>query len=137
MIAIRPAEPGEAAALLDLWRAAGSSPSATDNLDAVTAAIEWEGNRVLVADSGGTIVGSLIVAWDGWRGTLYRLAVRPDDQRRGVASALVREGERVLAEWGAHRVSAIVLFEEPHAVAFWEQAGYALQPEARRFTKLV
>ena len=137
MIDIRLAEPGEAGALLELWQAAGSSPSNTDNIESVTAAIEWVGTWVLVAESAGVIVGSLIATWDGWRGNMYRLAVRPEHQRRGIATALLDEGERLLRERGARRVSAVVLFEEPPAVAFWEQAGYALQPEARRFTKVV
>jgi ribosomal protein S18 acetylase RimI-like enzyme len=134
---VRLAEPGEAASLLELWRAAGSSPSNTDNAEYLAAAIEWSGSSVLVAEAGGRIIGSLIAAWDGWRGNMYRLAVLPEHRREGVASALVREGERRLCERGARRLSAIVLVEEPGAVAFWEQAGYVFQSEAGRFTKVV
>jgi ribosomal protein S18 acetylase RimI-like enzyme len=135
--AIRLAQPGDAEALLELWRAAGSSPSTTDNAGYLAAAIEWTGTSVLVAESDGVIVGSLIATWDGWRGNMYRLAVLPEHRRHGIATALVREGERLLRERGAQRLSAVVLVEEPHAVAFWEQAGYSFQTEAGRFTKVV
>jgi ribosomal protein S18 acetylase RimI-like enzyme len=134
---IRLAEPHQAPALLDLWQAAGSSPSNTDNVGYVAAAIEWSGSSVLVAEAGGRIVGSLIAAWDGWRGNMYRLAVLPEQRRSGIATALVREGERRLCERGARRLSAIVLVDDPGAVEFWEQAGYAFQSEAGRFTKVV
>jgi ribosomal protein S18 acetylase RimI-like enzyme len=137
VIPVRLAEPGEAGALLELWRAAGSSPSSTDHAEYVAAAVAWSGSSVLVAEAGGQLVGSLIAAWDGWRGNMYRLAVLPEHRREGVASALVREGERRLRERGARRLSAIVLVEEPGAVAFWEQAGYVFQSEAGRFTKIV
>jgi predicted MFS family arabinose efflux permease len=30
---------------------------------------------LLVAEVDGVVVGSLIAAWDGWRGSFYRLAV--------------------------------------------------------------
>ena len=136
-ISIRPAVPAEAESLLALWGAAGSSPSNTDVVEYVRAAIEWPGSSVLVAESGGRIVGSLMAMWDGWRGNMYRLAVLPEHRRAGIATALVREGERRLRERGARRVAVIVLVEEPGAVTFREQAGYTFQSEAGRFTKVV
>jgi ribosomal protein S18 acetylase RimI-like enzyme len=51
---------------------------------------------LLVAERGGAIVGSLIVAFEGWRGSFYRLAIHPAERRRGLASALVDHGERRL-----------------------------------------
>jgi ribosomal protein S18 acetylase RimI-like enzyme len=132
---IRPARPYEAGALLELWHACGSSPSVTDHVEYVAAAIERGGTTVLVDESGGRIVGSLIAAWDGWRGNMYRLAVLPSHRRSGIATALVREGERRLRDLGARRVSAIVLSDEPVAATFWAQAGYSHQLEAARFTK--
>jgi ribosomal protein S18 acetylase RimI-like enzyme len=137
VIAIRRARADEARALLELWRAAGSSPSTTDVEEYVRATIEWSGSSVLVAESDGRLVGSLIAGFDGWRGNLYRLAVLPERRRSGIATALVREGERLLVAAGASRLTAIVLVEETGAVAFWEQAGYAFQAEAGRYTKFV
>jgi ribosomal protein S18 acetylase RimI-like enzyme len=133
-IAIRLAVPADAGELLKLWQAAGASPGSTDTIGHVTAAIEWPGCSVLVADASARIVGSLIAAWDGWRGNMYRLAVLSEFRRAGIASALVSEGERRLVERGVRRVAAIVL-GEPAATAFWEQAGYSVQVEAGRMLK--
>jgi ribosomal protein S18 acetylase RimI-like enzyme len=132
---IRPARADEAEALLELWRAAGSSPSVTDDPASVRGAIGRTGSAVLVAEEGGRLVGSLIAGWDGWRGNMYRLAVVPDRRREGIATALVREGERRLAAAGARRLAAVVLADEPAAAAFWASAGYRFQVEAGRFTK--
>ena len=133
---IRPARADEAAALLALWRTAGSSPSVTDDVESVRGAIGRQGSAVLVAeDGGGRIVGSLIAAWDGWRGNMYRLAVLPDRRREGIATALVREGECRLKAAGARRLAAVVLDGDGAAAAFWARAGYVLQEEAGRFTK--
>ncbi len=136
-LTFRLAVPSEATELLELWRVSGSSPSNTDIVEYVVGVIEWPGSSVLVAEEGGRIVGSLIATWDGWRGNMYRLAVLPEHRRTGIATALVREGERLLRERGALRVSAIVLVEEPGAAEFWEHAGYVFQAEAGRFTKVV
>ena len=69
------------------------------------------------------IVGSVIATFDGWRGNMYRIAMHPDLRRRGIAIALVREGERRLVEQGCIRIAAIVLLDEEHATGFWAAAG--------------
>jgi ribosomal protein S18 acetylase RimI-like enzyme len=132
---IRLARPDEADALLAFWRAAEAVPSHTDTAESVAVAIACDGSAVLVAEVGGAIVGSLVAGWDGWRGNLYRLAVLPGHRRAGIATALVREGERRLVAAGARRLAAIVLEGEPAAAAFWAHAGYELQPGAGRFAK--
>ena len=134
---IRGAGPEDAAALLALWSAAGSSPSVTDTVDDVIQLIQYPAGSVLVAESDGTVVGSLIATWDGWRGNMYRLAVLPQFRRRGIAAALVRQGEAELRSRGARRVSAIVLVDEAHAIGFWASAGYVHQQEAGRFTRVI
>jgi len=90
---------------------------------------------LLIAEAGGRIVGTLIAAWDGWRGNFYRLVVVPDHRRRGVGSALVRAGEQRLCDQGAIRVSALVIGNHDDAVAFWRAAGYTWDQEIIRFVK--
>jgi ribosomal protein S18 acetylase RimI-like enzyme len=136
-ISIRLARAADAEALLALWEAAGSSPGITDTVEDVATTVDWVGASVLLAESGARIVGSLVATWDGWRGNMYRLAVLPEHRRSGIATALVREGERLLRERGARRLSALVLVDESGAVAFWERLGYSFQAEAGRFTKVV
>ena len=81
--------------------------------------------RLLLAIADSRPVGTLIVTFDGWRGQMYRLAVLPEYQRRGIANALVREAERWLATVGCRRIRATVVREHRWATAFWEAAGYS------------
>ena len=121
--------------MLAVWRAAGSAPSVTDSVECVRGLLGREGSWLLVAEEDGRIVGTLIAAWDGWRGHLYRLAVLPEARRRGIASALVRAGEERLRGAGAQRLSAIVLSDHADATGVWEAVGYVQQAEVGRFVK--
>src|SRR5438094_1287521 len=98
----------DAAALLALWRQADAAPSKTDTVVAIQRAVTHPAAFVLVAEAGGQLVGSIIGTFDGWRGNIYRLAVRPDHRRRGIARALVAEVEARLRRAGAKRITALV-----------------------------
>jgi ribosomal protein S18 acetylase RimI-like enzyme len=62
--------------------------------DGVLGLLDTDPEALLVVESDG-IVGSLIVAWDGWWGSFYRLSVHPDRRRQGIATALLHEGSAV------------------------------------------
>ena len=129
---IRECRPEEAEALLALWQVAGTSPSVTGTIADIQGTIESSAS-VLVAEADQRIVGSLIAAFDGWRGNMYRIAVHPDYQRRGIGRALVKEGERWLVKQGAKRITALVEEKYPWAVAFWSSVGYEIEPGILRF----
>jgi ribosomal protein S18 acetylase RimI-like enzyme len=132
---IRECRANEVEQVLALWSVAGSAPSVTNSAPHVLAVVEHDDAWLLVAVEDDRIVGTLIAAWDGWRGNFYRLAVLPGHRRRGIASALVEAGEELLREAGAHRLSAIVLHESEGARSFWAAAGYEQQHAVGRFTK--
>ena len=122
--------------VLELWRRAEASASSTESPEDVGGLLLRDPEALLLAETAdGKIVGSLIVGWDGWRGTFYRLAVDQSQRRRGLAGALVRAGEERLRTLGAHRLNAIVESHEPDAMAFWAAAGYELQTSRSRFVK--
>jgi ribosomal protein S18 acetylase RimI-like enzyme len=65
--------------VLALWNAAGSIETVTDTREGVLGLLDADPEALLVAESDEReIVGSLIAAWDGWRGSFYRLAVHPE-----------------------------------------------------------
>ncbi len=83
-----------------------------------------DGSALLVGEADGELVGVLIAAWDGWRANMYRLAVRPDPRREGIALRLIRAGEEQLRHRGAQRITALVANDDPVASAVWRAAGY-------------
>jgi ribosomal protein S18 acetylase RimI-like enzyme len=122
---VRACRPQEALAILELWQQARSEHASTpDRFEDVQRLLAETPQSLLVADSDGTILGALIAAWDGWRGNMYRLAVRFEHRRRGIGLALVRAGEENLRHQGARRITALVGYADEVAAAFWKSAGY-------------
>jgi len=107
-----------------LAQARSGHASTADRLDDVERLIADSPAALLVAERDGEIVGALIAGWDGWRGNMYRLAVREGHRRKGIGIALTRAGEEYLRERGARRITALVAFEDEVAGAFWDSAGY-------------
>lgn len=124
----------DVSAVLDLWAQDRSGHASTpDHLDDVERLIEAESPAaLLVAERDGKVVGALIAGWDGWRGNMYRLAVRNGHRREGIGLALTRAGEDYLRQRGARRVTALVAFDDEMAGGFWEAAGYPADREIGR-----
>lgn len=119
--------------VLELWAEERSGHASTaDRLDDVERLIGDSPAALLVAECGDEIVGALIAGWDGWRGNMYRLAVREGHRRQGIGLALTRAGEEHLRSCGVSRVTALVAFDDEDAGAFWESAGYPRDEEIGR-----
>jgi ribosomal protein S18 acetylase RimI-like enzyme len=132
-ITVRRCRLGDVPSVLELWAQGRSEHASTpDRADDVEGLIAESPAALLVAERDGEIVGALIAAWDGWRGNMYRLAVREGYRREGIGIALTRAGEEYLRRCGARRVTALVAFEDEVAEAFWESAGYPQDHEIGR-----
>lgn len=134
-LVIRSATHRDISAVLSLWHACGTPAGVSDTREGLAGLLATAPEGLLVAESEGIMIGTLIVGWDGWRGSFYRLAVAPERRRRGVATALLREGERRLAGLGAARLTALVASDERGALAFWGARGYSRQPDRVRFIR--
>lgn len=132
---LRPATPDDVDAVLAFWRLAAEGTDRVDDRPAVERLLARDPDALVLALVGDEVVGSLISGWDGWRGSLYRLAVHPDHRRAGVARALVEAGEQRLRDLGAFRADAMVLVANTGAHPAWAAYGYAPQEQWRRWVK--
>ena len=132
-ISIRQASLSDIEGIMALWRYSEATPSVTDTVDGLRRAMSEPSLCLLVAEVNGTLAGSIIGTFDGWRGNLYRLAVHPQLRRRGIARALVHQVERWLTERGARRITALVEKDHASAVGLWEAAGYQLDERMVRY----
>ena len=110
--------------VFELWQEAGLVIRPGDDLSGVRLKLLRDPDLFLLARSEGEIVGCIIGGWDGRRGWLYHLAVKPSRQRQGIATALLNEIEKRLVEKGAKRINAQIYQSNTKSLKFFNARGY-------------
>jgi ribosomal protein S18 acetylase RimI-like enzyme len=135
-VILRAAAAGDINDILEFWRlAAEDTDRPVDRPEAVKALVAHDPAALLLAFHQATIIGCVILGWDGWRAHLYRLAVHPDHRRRGLARWLLTAAEQRLRGQGAIRMDAMVLDGNDAGSAIWSAAGYSRQDNWSRWVK--
>ena len=120
-IVYRDATVADVAGILALWRGFWAPQPYEVNLESK---IRDEPEMVCLAEVDGEIVGTVIGGFDGWWAWLYRIAVAPALQNRGIATHLVGEMQARLRSRGATGVAVIVSEENAAIRRVLERLGY-------------
>ncbi|HEY8984483.1 MAG TPA: GNAT family N-acetyltransferase [Streptomyces sp.] len=132
---IRAASPDDLDTVLAFWKTAAEGTSISDDRAGVERLVARDPGALLLAESGGQLVGTVVAGFDGWRCHLYRLAVHPERRRRGIGSALLAAAEERFAALGGRRADAMVLTRNETAHHAWAAAGYSPEEKWRRWVK--
>lgn len=129
-VAIRSAAIADIDDVLRVWTQSETHPTVTDDAAGLTQLLADAPGALLVAEEGGEIVGTVIAGWNGWRGSIYRIAVAPSHRRLGVARALLDAAVANLIRLGARRIDAFVLRDDEQARSFWDsmRPAWVLDP---------
>ncbi|HEY1878269.1 MAG TPA: GNAT family N-acetyltransferase [Rhizomicrobium sp.] len=101
-----------------LWEAAGlTAPAGHLSRSAL----------LLVACAGKEVIGSILAGYDGHRGWLYALAVLPAYRFDQVATNLVIEAEKQLADIGCTKINLQIPTSNARARQFYRVLGYATE----------
>lgn len=132
---IRTGQLSDVGPVLALWSTAEAEPTHTDTAEHLDQLISHDPLALIVAEDAGSLVGTVVAGWDGWRGSIYRLVVTPSHRRLGLGRRLLEAAESRLASVGAVRLQAIVVETESVATAFWEASTWEQQSQRLRFVK--
>jgi ribosomal protein S18 acetylase RimI-like enzyme len=111
-----------------LWEEVGTWPHAGENRAWFEAALRRNPTCALVWREQGRVIGTVIGAWDGLRGSIYHLAVAESRRGRGIGTALLEAAEARLRELGVGQINLMVYEENAAAHAFYLARGYQHSP---------
>jgi len=113
-------------AVLALWQAVGFSPDYRDSREALQRKLYCDRGPFLAAEMEGRVVGTAMASWDGRRAWVYRVAVDPAHQGKGIGRALMAEIEARLEQLGAQSAALLVNPQNERAIQFYSRRGYTL-----------
>ena len=82
------------------------------------------------------VIGSVIGGYDGRRGWIYSLAVKPGFRRQGIATKLMRAVEKALVERGCLKVNLQIVASNAGVVALYEKLGFSVEERISMGKKL-
>lgn len=91
----------------------------------------------VVENTNQQIVGSILGATDGRRGTIYHLAVDPKVQRQGLGTKLVDLVIDQLKQVGIQKVYVMVMRDNQAGEKFWLQQKFVKRDDIVRFNKII
>jgi ribosomal protein S18 acetylase RimI-like enzyme len=111
-----------------VWRETGMWPHIGEDRNWFERALARNPESGFVWRDGGRIVGTVLAGWDGFRGSIFHLAVLESHRHRGLGSALLRAAEQKLKEMGIFQINLMVYEENGSAEAFYYGRGYERSP---------
>jgi ribosomal protein S18 acetylase RimI-like enzyme len=113
-------------AVLELWGGAGPGVrlGASDTPEELAKKLQRDPDLFLVAERRGEIVGAVLGGFDGRRGVIYHLAVRPGLRRTGLGRRLMQEIEDRLQARGCLKAYLLVTRDNPQALEFYAGIGW-------------
>ena len=120
-----------------LWKDNGLIIRPGDEPEGIKLKLERDPDLFLVAEENGEIMGVVMGAWDGRRGWINHLAVRPSLQRKGIGRALIRELEKRLTRKGAKKVNAQIYQWNQNSVDFFKAIGYEVHTDLIMIGKML
>ena len=101
-------------------------PKGRDSRKKLTKQMRIDPDLFFGAFFGKELVGVTFGSYDGRRGTINRLAIKPAYRRKGIAAMLVCRCERALRARGATVVSTLIELPNKGSVGLFKKAGFVV-----------
>jgi len=122
---IRQYDPGDEKEIIDLWKECNLIVPWNDPAKDIQRKCYENPTLFFVGSINGKIAGSCMAGYDGHRGWLYYLAVKPEYQKLGNAKKLIVHAEKALINVGCPKINLMVRKTNERVIGFYKTMGYA------------
>lgn len=121
---IRPYEKTDRYAVIALWEESGLVVPQNDPGKDIDRKLQVDPELFLVAERDGSIVATVMAGYEGHRGWINYLAVKPSQQRLGYGRMMMASAEALLREKGCPKINLQVRKTNAEALGFYASIGY-------------
>lgn len=121
---IRPYKNADQSAVITLWQASGLVTQHNNPALDIQRKLAVDAELFLVGDEDGEIVATVMGGYEGHRGWINYLAVKPDAQRAGLGGQMMQKMEALLLLKGCPKINLQVRSSNAAAVKFYKTMGY-------------
>ena len=115
----------DTACVVKLWQECGLTRPWNDPVKDIERKLTDRNGAFWVVCRDSAVIASVMIGYDGHRGTINYLAIAPAFQRSGIGAELMRRAEAFLIGIGCPKVSFCVRKDNHAVLAFYDGLGYA------------
>src|SRR6185437_678847 len=124
MIQIRPFQPPDEPAVIDLWRRCNLLHPTNDPHKDIARKRGIQPELFLVATENNTIIATVMAGYEGHRGWINYLAVAPENRLQGIGRELMTHAEGALRTLGCPKINLQVRITNEEVLAFYRAIGF-------------
>ena len=121
---IRPFQPGDGKAVVELWKEAGLVVSWNDPDRDIRRKLQVQPGLFLVGCVSGELAATVMAGYEGHRGWLNYLAVATRFRRRGFGRRMVAEAELRLRQMGCPKINIQIRAGNTGVIEFYRRIGF-------------
>jgi ribosomal protein S18 acetylase RimI-like enzyme len=121
---IRPYKESDKETVISLWRECGLVVPQNDPAKDIERKLKVDPDLFLIGETENGIVASVMGGYEGHRGWINYLAVKPSEQRKGYGQSIMQAVEALIRKKGCPKINLQVRVGNEAVIAFYSALGY-------------
>ncbi|MES2820877.1 MAG: GNAT family acetyltransferase [Pseudomonadota bacterium] len=111
-------------AVIELWKDTGLAKPQNDPGKDIDRKMKVDPELFLVGENDGEVVATIMAGYEGHRGWINYLGVKPSHQRKGYGRILMEAAEELLRQKGCPKINLQVRKTNVEVINFYSAIGY-------------
>lgn len=120
-----------------LWIDSGLLLTLSDKKDELQILANHQGNKFYIIEKIDIIIGTVICTFDGRRGYIQHVAVKPAEQNKGIGKLIMDHAMKYYTDKRVVKVHLMVERSNKEVVDFYEKLGWKIRDDLFLMTKVL